>query len=86
MAVKRPRSIGSILLRNLLGNPFGGIVYPINPKRRSVQGILCYPDIRSVPEAVDLAVIATPAASVPGLIGECVDRVDKLIRLIEGLP
>ncbi len=63
-----PGSVGSILMRNLLANPFGGVVYPINPKRQSVHGVLCYPDLAAVPEAVDLAVIATPAATVPGLI------------------
>jgi acetyltransferase len=67
-------SVGSILIHNLLGNPFGGTVYPINPKRKAVHGVRCFPDLASLPEAVDLAVIATPAATVPGLIEECVAR------------
>src|SRR5262245_27265119 len=67
-------SVGSILVRNLLGNPFGGVVYPINPRRKAVHGVRCYPDLAALPEAVDLAVIATPAATVPPLIHECVDR------------
>lgn len=67
-------SVGAILMRNLLGNPFGGGVYPINPKRRTVQGVHCYPDLASVPEAVDLAVIATPAPTVPALIADCAVR------------
>src|SRR4051794_8728339 len=69
-----PGSVGSILVRNLLGNPFGGVVYPINPKRKAVHGVRCYADLASLPEAVDLAVIATPAATVPPLIKECVER------------
>lgn len=69
-----PGSVGSILLRNLLANPFGGVVYPVNPKRRAIQGVLCYPDLAAVPEVVDLAVIATPANTVPGLVGQCVER------------
>jgi acetyltransferase len=67
-------SIGSILIRNLLGNPFGGVVYPINPKWRAVHGVYCYPNLAAAPEVVDLAVIATPAATVPGLIQECIKR------------
>src|SRR5262249_19713367 len=67
-----PGSVGSILIHNLLANPFGGVVYPVNPKRRGVHGVLCYPDLSAVPEVPDLAVIATPAATVPGLVGECV--------------
>src|SRR5436305_7574561 len=69
-----PGSVGSILIHNLLGNPFGGVVYPINPKRKSVHGVRCYSDLASLPEAVDLAVIATPAATVPDLIRDCVAR------------
>ena len=69
-----PGSVGSILMRNLLGNPFGGVVYPINPKRRTVHGVHCYPDLASVPEAVDLAVIATPAPTVPALVADCAYR------------
>src|SRR5437764_6598771 len=69
-----PGSVGSILIRNLLENPFGGVVYPINPRRRAVHGVHCYPGLAEVPEPVDLAVIATPAATVPGLVRECVER------------
>jgi acetyltransferase len=64
-------SVGSILLHNLLANPFGGVVYPVNPKRRAIHGVRAYPDLASVPERPDLAVIATPAATVPGLVQEC---------------
>lgn len=67
-----PGRVGNILMRNLLENPFGGVVLPINPKRKSVQGVHCYPDLASVPEKVELAVIATPAVTVPGLVRECV--------------
>lgn len=67
-------SVGSILIRNLLENPFGGVVYPINPKRHAVHGVLCYPDLAAVAEPVDLAVIATPAGTVPGIVADCVDR------------
>jgi acetyltransferase len=69
-----PGSVGNILMRNLLENPFGGVVYPINPKRRAVQGVYCYPNLDALPEKVELAVIATPAATVPNLVRTCVDR------------
>jgi acetyltransferase len=69
-----PGSVGSIVMRNLLLNPFGGLVYPVNPKRRSVQGVYCYPSLVEVPEVPDLAVIATPATTVPDMIGQCVSR------------
>src|SRR6185295_20205400 len=72
-ATETPASVGRTILWNLMGSPFGGAVFPINPKRASVLGIKAYPSIGGVPEKVDLAVIATPAATVPGIIRECVD-------------
>src|SRR6266849_3450855 len=67
-------TVGSLLIRNLIENPFGGLVYPVNPKRKAVHGIYCYPDVAALPERVDLAVVATPAATVPGIIRECAGR------------
>lgn len=75
-------SVGSILIRNLLENPFGGVVYPVNPKRHAVHGVYCYPDLAHIPEAVDLAVIATPAATVPATVKDCVERGVKAAIII----
>ncbi|HOK44743.1 MAG TPA: bifunctional acetate--CoA ligase family protein/GNAT family N-acetyltransferase [Bryobacteraceae bacterium] len=72
-ATENPGSVGRTVLWNLISTPFGGTVYPVNPKRSSVLGIKAYPKIAAVPERVDLAVITTPAATVPGIIRECVD-------------
>ncbi|MFE4108197.1 bifunctional acetate--CoA ligase family protein/GNAT family N-acetyltransferase [Almyronema epifaneia] len=71
-ASDRPHSVGRTLLWNLLSNPFGGTIFPVNPKRKSVLGVKAYPDLRSVPEPIDLAVIATPAVTVPEVIADCV--------------
>lgn len=72
-ATEKEGSVGRTLVRNLITSPFGGTVFPINPKRPNVLGIKSYPTIAAVPEPVDLAVIVTPAPTVPGLIGECAD-------------
>lgn len=66
-------SAGRNLLWNLLSSPFGGTVFPVNPKRSSVLGIRSYPRIQDVPEPVDLALVATPASSVPAVIADCVE-------------
>lgn len=66
-------SVGRTLLWNLVSNPFGGVVFPVNPKRSSVLGIKAYASIADVPEKVDLAVVVTPATSVPKIVEECVD-------------
>ncbi|MCS7032115.1 MAG: acetate--CoA ligase family protein, partial [Gloeomargarita sp. SKYG116] len=70
-ATERPGSVGRTLLWNLISTPFGGTVFPVNPKRPSVLGIKAYPRIQDVPDPVDLAVIATPAPTVPEVIAEC---------------
>ena len=63
-----PSSVGYTVLKNLIGSGFAGVVYPVNSKRESVQGIQAYPDVKSLPHAPDLAVICTPAVTVPGLV------------------
>jgi acetyltransferase len=70
-ASETPGSVGQTLLRNLIQTPFGGIVFPVNPKRNSVMGIKAYPNLAAIPDRIDLAIIATPAATVPNLIHEC---------------
>ena len=72
-ATETPSSVGRTILENLTAQTFGGAVFPVNPKRATVLGINAYPNVASLPERPDLAVICTPASSVPGLIGECVD-------------
>ena len=58
-------SVGRTILKNLIASPFGGTVYPVNPKRPNVLGIRAYPTVSAIPEKVDLAVIVTPATAVP---------------------
>jgi acetyltransferase len=68
-ASEKPGSVGRALLENLL--PFNGHVFPVNRNHAMVLDRKTFPTIRDVPGAVDLAVIATPAATVPQIVGEC---------------
>lgn len=70
-ASDRPDSVGRTLLWNLMTNPFGGVVFPVNPKRKSVLGIRAYPSVLQIGQEVDLAVIATRAARVPQVMRDC---------------
>jgi acetyltransferase len=72
-ASETPGSVGRTVLWNLISNPFGGTVFPVSAQRLSVLGIKAYPTIGAVPEDVDLAVIATPAKTVPAIMAECAD-------------
>jgi acetyltransferase len=71
-ATEREGSVGRTVLANLLSPSFHGRVYAINPVRKTVLGVPCYSNVIALPEKVDLAVIVTPAQTVPGVIRECV--------------
>ena len=72
-ATDKEGSVGRTLLWNLMSNPFGGTIFPVNPKRHSVLGIPAYSSIKDIPDPVDLAIIAIPAPLVPGVVQECVE-------------
>lgn len=71
-ATERAGSVGRTILWNLISSPFGGTIYPVNPTRNSILGIRAYPNLAALPEQVDLAVIVTPAKTVPNVMRECV--------------
>ena len=71
-ASEKEGSVGRAVFWNLITNPFGGTVFPVNPKRASVLGVKAYPSLSSLPEPVDLVVVVTPAAAVPAVIAESV--------------
>lgn len=73
-ASTKPRSVGSTVMRNLLAAGFDGPILPVNPRHRSVAGVLAYPDIATLPVTPELAVICTPPRVVPGLIVDLAKR------------
>ena len=81
-ATDKEGSVGKTILTNLISSPFGGTVFPVNPKRPNVLGIKAYPTVGDISDPVDLAVIVTPAPSVPALIGECVQKGVKTALVI----
>lgn len=68
------KSIGGVVMRNLLRAGFSGPIMPVNPKYKAVAGVLTYPDVASLPVVPDLAVICTPPAIVPDLISQLGDK------------
>ena len=69
-AGRHPGNVGHQVVRSLLVGDFSGTVYPVNPAARAVCGVPAFPALLSVPEPIDLAVIAVPASAVPGVIEE----------------
>ena len=72
-ATDKEGSVGRTLLWNLIQNPFGGTVYPVNPKRDSVLGIRAYKSVLGLPETPELVIIAIPAKFVPDVVRQCVE-------------
>jgi acetyltransferase len=72
-ATEKPGSVGRTLMENLLHDAFQGEVFAVNPKRDVILNVPSYPRIGKVPGPVDLAIICTPAATVPGVITECIE-------------
>lgn len=73
-ATKTPHSVGNTLMHNLVSGGFEGKIYPINPKYETLFDLKCYPSVDSLPESVELAVIITPAKTVPNIIDQCVAK------------
>lgn len=67
-ATERVGAIGAVVLSNLRAAGFAGRLVAVNPKYTTVQGVPCVPDVAALREPVDLLVVTTPAATVPGLI------------------
>jgi acetyltransferase len=71
-ASEREASVGRTVLANLANGSFSGKVFAVNPNRREVLGVASYPSVTALPQRVDLAVIVTPAATVPDVMRDCV--------------
>ncbi|MEM1578103.1 MAG: acetate--CoA ligase family protein [Archaeoglobaceae archaeon] len=75
-------SIGNVILNNL--KSFRGKVYAVNPNYEEVDGVKCFESVASLPEIVDLLIIATPAKTVPPIVEECGKKGIKNVIVISG--
>jgi len=83
-ASDRPHSLGAIVMHNMREAGFAGPVWPVNPRHARVAGGPAWRDVQSLPEAPDLAVVCTPAASVPELIGALGRRGTRAAVVLSG--
>jgi acetyl coenzyme A synthetase (ADP forming)-like protein len=73
-ASRKSGTVGHQALLNLLAGGFAGPVYPINPLAEYVANVKAYPSVLDVPGAIDLAVVAVPAAAVIGVVRQCATK------------
>ncbi len=81
-ASRDPAKWGCRVLRNIVGNPYKGKVYAVNPSVSAVEGVACYPGVRDIPGEVDLAVVIVPSHLVPGVVDECGEKGVKALCVI----
>ncbi len=81
-ATDREGSVGCTVLHNLQNAAYKGRVFPVNPRRAEIFGLPCYPSVAAIPEPVELVIVVTPAATVPGIVAQCVAAVVKSIVVI----
>ncbi|MHB0884830.1 MAG: acetate--CoA ligase family protein [Bacillota bacterium] len=79
-----PLKIGHTLLTNLIEGGFQGRLYPINPKETEILGHRAYPSLSAVPDDIDLVVIAVPAAVVPSVVEEAVNKKAGAAIIVSG--
>ncbi|PKO91118.1 MAG: GNAT family N-acetyltransferase [Betaproteobacteria bacterium HGW-Betaproteobacteria-1] len=70
-ASDRADSVGQIVFQNMLQSGYQGALYPVNPKHKKIQGVKAFASLAQIEEPVELAVIATPASTVPDIIEQC---------------
>lgn len=70
-ASTRPHTVGRAVFANILLGDFQGVVYPVNPKAKSILGVRAYPSVLDIPDPVDLAVVVVPAPRVPEILEQC---------------
>ncbi|GAA3037970.1 GNAT family N-acetyltransferase [Actinokineospora globicatena] len=74
--------IGNAVLGNLLAAEFAGPVFPVNPEHKSVRGVRAYPTVLDIPDPVDLAVVAVPAAGVDDVMDACLAKGVKTLVVV----
>jgi len=67
-------SVGNAIMQNLVYGGFTGVIYPVNPKAKSILGNRCVPSIEAIDEPVDLAVLVIPAPAVQEVVEQCAER------------
>jgi acyl-CoA synthetase (NDP forming) len=81
-ATERPLAWGSLIMDGLLAFPYRGKIYPVNHQSSMVYGIHAYPDVKSIPDPVELAVLTVPEASVERVVQDCCEKGVKGITIV----
>ncbi|MEH6403454.1 MAG: bifunctional acetate--CoA ligase family protein/GNAT family N-acetyltransferase [Sneathiella sp.] len=81
-ASNRPKSIGSLVMKNLLEGGFQGPIMPVNPKHTAISGVLSYKDVQDLPVIPELAVICTPPQTIPSLLAQLGEKGTRAVVVL----
>jgi len=81
-ASSQPEKAGNVILRQLIGGTFR--IYPVNPNRHDLLGMLCYPSVGALPEKVDVAILSVAAAATLPAVEECVQAKIPFVISVAG--
>jgi acetate---CoA ligase (ADP-forming) len=79
-----PTKLSHGILKNMTLYGYQGGIYPVNPKAEQILDLTAYPDIGSVPDPLDLAVVVLPAPMTPAVLRACGERGVKAVIIISG--
>jgi len=84
-ASRQKGKVGYEILANMIEGGYAGEIFPINPNADSIEGLKCFPDLKSIGQVPDLVIIIVPARYVPAVMEECAKvRVRSVIIITAG--
>jgi acetate---CoA ligase (ADP-forming) len=84
-ASRDPASIGYRIVEALASNQFRGAIYPVNPNAATIAGLTAFPSVATIPNSVDLAVIAVPQDAVLPVVNDCARKgINSVIVISSG--
>jgi acetate---CoA ligase (ADP-forming) len=83
-ASSNPNKLSFGIIKNLTQNKFSGKIYPVNPNAKEILGLQCYPDVRNIPDPVNLAVSVVASRLTPDVLEACGQRGIRAVTIISG--
>lgn len=80
-ASREETKFGNFFFERLISSDFEGDVYPINPKADGVLGVESYPDLKSVPDSIDYAIVSVPSGAILDVLVECGEKGVKIVHI-----
>lgn len=81
-ASRQKSKVGYEILSNMIGAGYQGKIYPVNPQADTIEGLKCYPDLKSIGDVPELVIVIVPAKIVPAIMQQCAKIGAKSVIII----